>query len=423
WLQPGASSLPSSLLASIATPTVIAAGAQDRLLPSIQEARRLQRHLPDASIIRLEGSGHISLDARVNLTDILCRHPKLFAEPKKNKRKDYVRDFVKPSPQYIDRYINIVEQYLGRFTSPTFFSTTVDGKIVPGLAGVPLPSNKPVLLVGNHQLFGLDLGIIIKEMYREKNVLVRGLAHPALFREGRKGGKEGGNEGGGRGGREGGEEEVLFTDDAALFTSALSVSMGGDGWEGGGGGGGGEGRETGREGKREGGREERSATDTLSNVFESFGAVPVSPANFYALLEAGEAVLLFPGGARETYHRKGEDYRLFWPTKSEFVRLAAHFGATIIPFSAVGAADSFSMLLDSQDLLSLPGPLGARVKRMSDAVPNARGAREEKEDFIAPVLWPLPPARFYFLFGSPLETDTLPGRGRDKEAVETMYQE
>jgi len=43
-----------------------------------------------------------------------------------------------------------------------------------------------------------------------------------------------------------------------------------------------------------------------------------------------------------------EDYRLFWPVKSEFVRLAARFGATIIPFSAVGAADSFNMLLDSK---------------------------------------------------------------------------
>ena len=60
---------------------------------------------------------------------------------------------------------------------------------------------------------------------------------------------------------------------------------------------------------------------------------------------------------------------------------------------------------------------------MSDAVPNARGAREEKEDFIAPVLMPLPPARFYFLFGKPLETGTLPGRGKEKEAVEKMYQE
>ena len=76
-----------------------------------------------------------------------------------------------------------------------------------------------------------------------------------------------------------------------------------------------------------------------------------------------------------------------------------------------------------QDLLSLPGPLGERVKRMSDAVPNARGQREEKEYFIAPVLLPLPPARFYFLFGAPVETDTLPGRGKEKEPAEKMYQE
>ena len=60
---------------------------------------------------------------------------------------------------------------------------------------------------------------------------------------------------------------------------------------------------------------------------------------------------------------------------------------------------------------------------MSDAVPNARGQREEKEDFIAPVLLPLPPARVYFLFGAPVETDTLPGRGKEKEPAEKMYQE
>ena len=46
---------------------------QDRLLPSTQEATRLASRLPDCSIIRLQGSGHISLDARVNLTDILVR--------------------------------------------------------------------------------------------------------------------------------------------------------------------------------------------------------------------------------------------------------------------------------------------------------------------------------------------------------------
>ena len=32
-------------------------------------------------------------------------------------------------------------------------------------------------------------------------------------------------------------------------------------------------------------------------------------------------MLLFPGGAREAYMRRGEDYALFWPEKSEFVRM------------------------------------------------------------------------------------------------------
>ena len=34
----------------------------------------------------------------------------------------------------------------------------------------------------------------------------------------------------------------------------------------------------------------------------------VNAKNFFALLERGDAVLLFPGGARETYHRKGYEW-------------------------------------------------------------------------------------------------------------------
>lgn len=46
-----------------------------------------------------------------------------------------------------------------------------------------------------------------------------------------------------------------------------------------------------------------------------FGAVPVSPFTCHRLLSNGEAVLLFPGGVREAYKRRGEEYQLFWPEK------------------------------------------------------------------------------------------------------------
>lgn len=36
---------------------------------------------------------------------------------------------------------------------------------------------------------------------------------------------------------------------------------------------------------------------------------------------------------------QGEEYQLFWPERSEFVRMAARFGAKIIPFGVVGEDD------------------------------------------------------------------------------------
>jgi len=36
---------------------------------------------------------------------------------------------------------------------------------------------------------------------------------------------------------------------------------------------------------------------------------------------------------------RGQDYKLFWPERGEFVRLAVDSGAVIVPFSAVGIAD------------------------------------------------------------------------------------
>jgi len=57
----------------------------------------------------------------------------------------------------------------------------------------------------------------------------------------------------------------------------------------------------------------------------------VTPKNFYNLMKTNQTALLFPGGVREVFHRKGEDYDLFWPEdKADFVRVAARFNATIV---------------------------------------------------------------------------------------------
>ena len=56
--------------------------------------------------------------------------------------------------------------------------------------------------------------------------------------------------------------------------------------------------------------------DAFRAFMSEFGAVPVSGRNFIRLLQNGEAVLLFPGGVREAYRRRGEEYQLFWPQKA-----------------------------------------------------------------------------------------------------------
>lgn len=43
---------------------------------------------------------------------------------------------------------------------------------------------------------------------------------------------------------------------------------------------------------------------------------------------------------------QGEAYKLFWPDQPEFVRMAARFGVTIVPFGVIGEDDLTEVLLD-----------------------------------------------------------------------------
>ena len=74
----------------------------------------------------------------------------------------------------------------------------------------------------------------------------------------------------------------------------------------------------------------------------------------------------------QAYKGKGEEYRLFWSERPEFVRMAARYGATIVPFAGVGAEDGFQMLLDPNEVRRLP-VVGAMLEERARAqIPQAR---------------------------------------------------
>jgi len=102
----------------------------------------------------------------------------------KPKRKpDYVADYKPPSIEEIEESSEEVER-AATFWSPVFISRSEEGRRVYGVENVPTPADvggRPVLLVGNHQFFGAELGPLVREFILEKGVVVRGLAIPFAF--------------------------------------------------------------------------------------------------------------------------------------------------------------------------------------------------------------------------------------------------
>ncbi|KAF9605405.1 hypothetical protein IFM89_016982 [Coptis chinensis] len=156
-----------------------------------------------------------------------------------------------------------------------------------------------------------------------------------------------------------------------------------------------------------------------------FGSVPVTPSNLYRLLSSNSFSLLYPGGAREALHRKGEEYTLFWPEQPEFVRMAARFQATIVPFGVVGEDDILQLVLDYNDQMSIPF-IRDWIKEINQDAIRLRGdahGEVANQDLFLPGVIPKIPGRFYYLFGKPIETKGKKELVKDRESANALYSE
>ncbi|KAD6796085.1 hypothetical protein E3N88_06981 [Mikania micrantha] len=155
------------------------------------------------------------------------------------------------------------------------------------------------------------------------------------------------------------------------------------------------------------------------------GAVPVSPTNLFKLLKLKSHILLYPGGMREALHRKGEEYKLFWPEQSEFVRMAARFGAKILPFGVVGEDDIGELIFDYDDQMKIPY-LRRSIHELTEEATKLRSDIEGEvanQDVHLPVMSPKLPGRFYYLFGKPVDTQGRQEELRDREKAHELYVE
>ncbi|KAK4749547.1 hypothetical protein SAY87_026996 [Trapa incisa] len=229
-----------------------------------EEGQRLVKSIQNCRVRHFKDNGHtLLMEEGINLLTVI----KGTYTYRRSRRHDCVTDFLPPCMSEFKKGFEQIIWMVRYASSSVFYSTLEDGKILKGLSGVP--SEGP------------------------KNILVRGMAHPALFI---------------------GEIENP--------TSEFSIP----------------------------------------DWMKVFGAVPVTGSNLYKLLSSNSHVLLYPGGAREALHYKGEEYKCIWPDQPEFVRMAARFGATIVPFGAVGKDDTAEIsllpflryVLDYNDMMKIP---------------------------------------------------------------------
>jgi len=374
WLMVGSSVLVESRLKQLDIPSLVVVGSEDNLLKSREEAKRLTKLLPKSQQLTVEDAGHFILDENVNLTEaILYSDLDPLGNVARENKYDPIVDWKIPSREDMNQTLSTTVKGLEDNFSPIWLSTDEAGKRSFGIGHVPREG--PILFVSNHQLLGADLSLLVAKLYKN-GIPVRGLAHPIIF--------QGGPPGSG---------------------SQLRKS-----------------RELGRvPGIEEPPMPENGAGNDFTNMqnFQEFGAVMVTPRNFYRLMQTGQNALLFPGGVREVFHGRNESYQLFWPEKVDFVRTAARFNATIVPVSAVGMADSFNFLLDSKELLDVP-VLGERARDFANNVTAARfDAQNTDELFLPPIVAPGLPSRNYFVFGKPTHTHDIDPK--NKEACKDAY--
>ncbi|XP_058076256.1 phytyl ester synthase 1, chloroplastic [Magnolia sinica] len=337
----------NSRLHAVKAEVLVLASGKDNLLPSKDEAERLWNTLPNCKVRYFKDNGHtLLLEDGLRLLTVL-KGTNMY---RRSRRYDYVSDYLPPSITEFRETFD--HEFLNLATSPVVLSTLKNGEIVRGLSGVP--DEGPVLLVGYHMLMGIELGPIVEAFLREKNVMIRGIAHPMIFSK-------------------------------KVESSLQEVSR--------------------------------------MDVIRIFGALPVSAINFYRLFSSKSFVLLYPGGAREALHRKGEEYKLFWPDQPEFVRMAARFGATIVPFGAVGEDDVAELVFDYNDQMSIPFMRDwiADINKGVTRLRTDMTGEVANQDLFLPGLLPKIPGRFYYLFGKPIETRGRVEALKDREKANEVY--
>lgn len=93
-----------------------------------------------------------------------------------------------------------------------------------------------------------------------------------------------------------------------------------------------------------------------SGIPEEGDEGPVWVAGYHILLKLFSSkpfASLYPSGTREALHRKGEEYKLFGPDQPKFVRMAAKYRDTMVPFGSIKEDDITELVLQYENMMKI----------------------------------------------------------------------
>lgn len=156
----------------------------------------------------------------------------------------------------------------------------------------------------------------------------------------------------------------------------------------------------------------------LAELTRKIGVVPASMRNGGLLLDAGHAVMVYPGGDQDDYRPWTERHRVDLRGRTGFVKLALRHGVPVVPMVAHGSHDAIVVLTRGEAL--------ARALRLDRLRINVLPIVAGPPWGIAPVqlpTWPLP-AKVTVRVCEPMAwSDLGPDAADDPDVVRHCYEE
>jgi len=138
-------------------------------------------------------------------------------------------------------------------------------------------------------------------------------------------------------------------------------------------------------------------------------SVEARPNAALALLRAGEWVLVYPGGARETMRSPDQRYTLSWEGRLGFVRVALEAAVPIVPVACVGNDDVFVQLMGRDEVAQTA---------LGKLVGSALGP-----NYVPPVFFPsFRPIALHYFFGEAIDVTPPAGVEPDDAWLEQASQ-